>query len=62
MRITIFRAGSPTTYHLNPNSVVGVRTVDVLNAVHYHLYTTDGRAFRIDRESYNRIVAWMGRR
>lgn len=62
MRITIFRAGNPTTYHLNPNSVVGVRTVDVLYAVYYHLYMTDGRAFRIDRESYDRIVAWMGRR
>ena len=62
MRITILKAGNPTTYHLNPSSVVGVRIVDVLSSLYYHLDTTDGCQYEIDRESYDRIVAWMEER
>lgn len=48
---------SKETYHINPCSVVSVHE----HNGRYFLNTVDGDINNIDRESYDRIVAWMER-
>ena len=43
------------TYHINPNLVISVYKRNG----RYFLNTVDGDINNIDRESYDRIVAWM---
>ena len=45
------------TYHINPYLIVSVHEYNG----RYLLKTVDGDTNNIDRESYDRIVAWMER-
>jgi len=45
----------PLKVHLNPYSVVDA----YWHRGSYYIDTTDGTLHEVDRESYNRIVAWM---
>lgn len=42
-------------YHINPYAIVGVRELDGW----YYVDTADGTMRRIDRKSYERIIAWL---
>ena len=46
---------SKETYHINPHLVISVYKRNG----HYILNTVGGETNNIDRESYDRIVAWM---
>lgn len=42
-------------YHVNPHNVVGVYECKGV----FYMDTTDGGVYRIDRDSYDRIVTWI---
>lgn len=57
MLIKTYKPSSDVTmpYHINPYAIVGVREIDGW----YFMDAADGSTRQIDRDSYQRIIAWL---